>query len=189
MPRLQQFQMITLDVNELPMDTLVQLQKLVIQELVNREKIIGDHLLKSHEQEVLEKQEIERLKKAQDVLIMEKAQLLDDRLQLEKYVSFTCQEILDIIDEMVVEEKYLWLGQFITDLRGYLKELQEQMTPRTPPEQVVECKTKIEEVYAQLEESEKDTKAITYYTAQFLGSVVQDEQLQQLSMQLQEAEA
>ena len=61
---MQHFHTISLDVNELPTHTLVQLQSITIQELVDREEIIGDHLLKLQEQEALTKEEIEHLKKA-----------------------------------------------------------------------------------------------------------------------------
>ena len=39
----------------------------------------------------------------------------------------------------------------------------------------------------QLNELEKDSKKVTYATTQFLGSIVQDEKLEQLTAQLQEA--
>ena len=87
---LEQFQTIAFDVNELPTHTLVWLQKLGSQEVINREKSISDHLYKSQDWEELTKQEIERLRKEQDILIVEKAQLWDDRPQLEKYVAFSC---------------------------------------------------------------------------------------------------
>ena len=44
---LQEFHNISLDINELSTQTLVQLQRVANQELVDREKIIGDHLLRS----------------------------------------------------------------------------------------------------------------------------------------------
>ena len=71
--------MITLDVNELPTHILIRLQNTVNQELTDRDEIISDHLVKSQEQEVLSKEEIERLKKVQEVEIMEKVKVLDDK--------------------------------------------------------------------------------------------------------------
>ena len=53
----------------------------------------------------------------------------------------------------------------------------------------VEHKNIIEYLAMQLEEREKDEKQVMDVTTQFLGSVVQYDQLKQLNMQLQEAES
>ena len=76
---LQQFETIALDVNELSTHTSMQLQSLVSQDLVNREHIIGDHLLKLQENEV-ETQNIEELNKEKDMLIVEKEKIWDGRV-------------------------------------------------------------------------------------------------------------
>ena len=65
-----QFHTITLNFNELPTHIMVQLQNTMIQELADREEIIGDHLMKLQEEEEMMKKKIERLKKAQDLEIM-----------------------------------------------------------------------------------------------------------------------
>ena len=59
--------------------------------------------------------------------------------------------------------------------------------PYTPPEQVAEWKGSIEEIVIQFEEMDQDAKNITEAMTQFLGSVIQDEQLEKLTKQLQEA--
>ena len=60
--------------------------------------------------------------------------------------------------------------------------------PETPREQVPERKSAIEEIAAQFDDMEKDAKKVMEETTQFWGSVIQDEQLDQLTKQLQEAE-
>ena len=77
---------------------------------------------------------------------MEKEELWDDRERLENFVSFSCQEILDVPCDMLADTKFLRLGKVITNLRGYLKDLQAQMTLNMPLEMVTECKKNIEEV-------------------------------------------
>ena len=97
--------MIILDVNELPMHTLVWFQNLACHELVDEEQIIGDHLLNSQEQEELTKKDIEHLKKEQDVLIVEKFHPWFDTEGLEKLISFVFQEVPDITDDMASKDK------------------------------------------------------------------------------------
>ena len=60
--------------------------------------------------------------------------------------------------------------------------------PDTPLEKITERKNAIEEVEAQIKELEQEAKKITEAKMQFWGSVVQDEQLEKLTEQLQEAE-
>ena len=76
---LHQVKTIVMDVKELLTHTLVRLQKLAAQELVDREQIIDNHLLKSREKKEATKKEIEELKKENDRLMVEKEQLWDDR--------------------------------------------------------------------------------------------------------------
>ena len=45
------------------------------------------------------------MKKAQEKLIIEKAQLWEDKAQLEKVVSFACQEVLEIAKDMDADAK------------------------------------------------------------------------------------
>ena len=61
-----------MDINELSTQTLVQLQRVVSHELLDREHSIDDHLLRSHEKEEVERKDIEDLKKEKDRLTMEK---------------------------------------------------------------------------------------------------------------------
>ena len=57
---------------------------------MDHEEIIGDHLMKQQEQEALEKEEIERMKKEQDIEIMVKEKALDSRECLERSITFAC---------------------------------------------------------------------------------------------------
>ena len=60
--------------------------------------------------------------------------------------------------------------------------------PTTPPEQLATLKRKIKDAVTQVEYYEKMANNLADETAQFWMSMVQDEQLQQLSMQLHEVE-
>ena len=60
--------------------------------------------------------------------------------------------------------------------------------PDTPPKQVVERKSAIEDVGKHLEEMEKEAKKFTDATTQFWGSVIEDEKLVKLTKQLQDEE-
>ena len=94
-----------MEVNEFSMHTLVRLHKLVVQNLVDWENIISDHLLKLQEKEVETKKEIEELNKENEMLSLENVQMWDDRVWLENAVSATCQEFLEITEDMDAEEK------------------------------------------------------------------------------------
>ena len=58
----------------------------------------------------------------------------------------------------------------------------------TPLEQVAQRKSAIDDIATHFEEIKQEAKKIMEATTQFWGSVVQDEQLEQLTKQLQEAE-
>ena len=60
--------------------------------------------------------------------------------------------------------------------------------PTTPPEQVVERKASIEEIVTQFESMEQEAKTIMEVTTHFWQSVVQDEKLDHLTVQVQESE-
>ena len=77
---LHQVKTIVMDVKELLTHTLVRLQKLDAQELVDRENIIDNHLLKSQKNEAATKKVIEYLKKEKDMFTMEKVQVWDDKV-------------------------------------------------------------------------------------------------------------
>ena len=57
-----------------------------------------------------------------------------------------------------------------------------------PPKQVVESKSSIEDITTQFESMEQEAKTIMEETTQIWQSVVQDKQLDQLIVQVQEAE-
>ena len=82
---------------------------------------------------------------------------------------------------MAVESKAQKLGQVIADFKRDLKYLQALLNLGTPLEKVAEHKGVIEEEATWLKESENEAKLITDVTAQILGSVVQDEKLEQLN--------
>ena len=84
----------------------------------------------------------------------------DDRARLEKSISFSCQEFLEITDDMATESKSQKLGQVIAYFKRDLKHLQALVTPSTPPEKFVECKSIIKDAVTRLEESEKEAKLI-----------------------------
>ena len=84
---LQQFQDLSLDINELWTQKLVQFQRVAIQELVDREQVIGDHLLRLKGKEVEARKDIEDLKKEKYRLMVEKVQLWVIRVCLEQAVS------------------------------------------------------------------------------------------------------
>ena len=66
--------------------------------------------------------------------------------------------------------------------------LQAQVQPTTPLEQVAEHKTSIEEIATQFCTMEQEAKTIMEETTQCWKSIVQDEQLDQLTAQVHEAE-
>ena len=72
------------------MHVLTQLQKTVIQQLVDREEIVYDHLVKTQENVASMKEDIERMKEEQEAESMFKEKSLDDRACMEKSITFTC---------------------------------------------------------------------------------------------------
>ena len=60
--------------------------------------------------------------------------------------------------------------------------------PTTPPEQVAERKASVEEITTHFKSMEQEAKTIMEETTHFWQSVVQDEQLDHLTMQVQEVE-
>ena len=69
------------------------------------EQVISDHLLRLQEKESESRKEIEELRKEQDRLTMEKAQLWDCRVRLEHEFFISCQEVPEITADMDAEEK------------------------------------------------------------------------------------
>ena len=80
------------------------------------------------------------------MLIIEKAQLWDDRERQEKVISFACQEVPEIAEDMVTKAKAQNLGKVIVDFKRDLEDLQAIMDPSTPLEKVDERKGAIEDV-------------------------------------------
>ena len=60
--------------------------------------------------------------------------------------------------------------------------------PSMPPEQISLRKGEIEEMETRLDELEQDSEKVIDATTQFLGSIVQDEHLEKMIAQLQEAD-
>ena len=69
---LQQFEIIALDINKLLTHTLVRMQILVSQEIVDQEQIVGNHIKKFQEKQATTKKDIEELKKEKNRLTVEK---------------------------------------------------------------------------------------------------------------------
>ena len=84
---------------------MVQYQRVSSQELVDREKIIVNHLLRLQDKEEETRKEIEELKKDQDRLTMEKAQLWNARVFIKRVVSVSCQKVLEITVDMDAKER------------------------------------------------------------------------------------
>ena len=60
--------------------------------------------------------------------------------------------------------------------------------PDMPPEKIVERKTTIEEATSQLEQLKKEAKKVTNITIVFWSSIIQYEQLKQLTNNFQQVE-
>ena len=78
---------------------------------------------------------------------------------------------------MFAEEKVLWLGQTVSDLKRENEELQARVVLSTSPELVAQERSKIEDAEAEIEELEKYSHSIIEATTQFWMSMVQDNQL------------
>ena len=89
---------------------------------------------------------------------------------------------------MDAEKKVQKLGEVITTFKHDIEDLHKLVNPGTPLEKAANCKSAIEDFATQLEELEKEAKFVTDATTQFWGSVVQDEKLEQINTQLEEAE-
>ena len=82
-------------------------------------------------------------------------------------------------------EKVDHLGVVIAQLQRDNADLQDLIHPETPPKKVVEMKSVIEDLTTDLEDMEQEVKQVTDATIKFWGSVVQDEQLEQLTIEFQ----
>ena len=90
--------------------------------------------------------------------------------------------------ELDAVAKAKWHREVIAQLQLDNNLLNAMVYADTPPEQVTEQKSVIEEIATYFEETKQDAKNIMEATTQFWGSVIQDEQLEQLTKKLQEAE-
>ena len=90
--------------------------------------------------------------------------------------------------ELTAIAKSKHLGEVISQLQLTNNLLNSLAYLDTPPTQITEQKNTIEELVAQLEAMEQEAKMIADETTQFWQSVVQDDQLEQLAKQAQEAD-
>ena len=133
---MQQFDVISLDFNELPMQILTFLKKETSQEITEQEDIVHDHLVKSQENIAQVKEEIKQMKREQKEELMERTKAFKERQWLEKVISVASEEITDIAMDMFMEAKVVQLDQIVTELKKDNKELREHQIPSTPPKQV-----------------------------------------------------
>ena len=65
---------------------------------------------------------------------------------------------------MFWEAKIVWLGQIVTDLKKDNEELQAHTVLSTPPEQVMESRSNIEDMTSHIEDCEKMAKEMAKET-------------------------
>ena len=116
--------------------------------------------------------------------MVEKAQLWDRRVQLEKVIFEVCEWVPEATKDEDIESKVQRLGMVIAQLEHDNNILNALIHLDTPPEQVADRKSTMEDMATHLEEIEQEAKKVTEATTQFWGSVVQDEKLAQLTKQL-----
>ena len=112
-------------------------------------------------------QEIEVLKKTHE--------------ELEATVTNSCQRVLESTVELDAVAKAKKLGVVIEQQQSETSILDALIHPSTPPEHIAARKDEIEELDTQLDELEKDAKKVTDSTTQVWGSIVQDEQIEQVA--------
>ena len=141
-------------------------------------------------EELLQKSidEITELKKEQDRLIIEKGKLCASCREVEQVVDDAYQHIYQSMTELTVIAKAKRLGEVHSQLQLTNNLLNSLVYPDMPPEQISERKNTIEEFAAQFESMEQEENKIADATNLFRQSVVQDDQLEQLAKQAQEAE-
>ena len=76
------------------------------------------NVLKQAQEELKEKsaEEITKLKKEQDLLVVEKAHLFDSQVKLKEEVADSYQHVLESTGEMDVMARAQWTGAFISHL-------------------------------------------------------------------------
>ena len=93
-------------------------------------------------------EEIIELKKAQDLLIIEKAQICASCGEVKQVVDEACQHIFRSIANITPVAKANQLGEIIVQLQDTNLLLNALVHPSTPPEQVSERKATIDEIVA-----------------------------------------
>ena len=154
------------------------------------EKVQEIKVLKKEQEDLRMKrvEEIIELKKEQYRLVIEKAHLWDNHVKLEEAVADSCQHILERTTDIDVVEIPHHLETIISKLQSENNILETLVHLTIPPEKIAVRKSAIEYLATQLNEMEKEVKKVTDVTSQFQGSIVDDEQLAQLTTQLQEEE-
>ena len=122
-------------------------------------------------------------------MIIEQAQMCAKCDEVEQVVSEAYQHIFENTTDLTPVEKAKRLGQTIVQLQDNNLKLQDLVQPSMPPEQVAERKALIEDIETKFEGMEKEAKTIMEATTQvfFWKSIVQDENLDQLTTQVQES--
>ena len=85
------------------------------------------------------------MKREQEMVVSKNTKAVDDRKRSKEAILATCEEIPEITTELFSKAKVLWLGKIVVDLKKENEELQAYVVPSTPPEQVTEHRSIIEE--------------------------------------------
>ena len=105
-------------------------------------------VLKKEQEQLMAKsaKEIEELRKEQDRLVVEKVHLWDNIVRLEEAFTDVCQHIFKSTMEMDVVGKEARLGAVIAKLQRDNVELHQLVHLDTPPEQVANRKSAMEDL-------------------------------------------
>ena len=133
-------------------------------------------------------EEIDDLKKQIECLIVKNTQLIMGRDKVEAGFDEACKHVYENIEELDAVAKAKQLGEVIVQLQLTNNLLNSMVYLEMAPEQIVEHNDAIEFFAAQFEAMEQEAKKISEERTQFWGSVIQDEQLDQLTMQAREAD-
>ena len=146
--------------------------------------------MKKEQEELMAKstKEIEELNKEHDQLLVEKEQLWDNIVQLENVISQVYERVPEVATDEDTEAKVQRLGMIIAQLEHNNNILNALVHLETLPRKIPKRKSAIEDVVTHLEEMKQEVKKVIDATMQFWGSVVQNEQLAQLTNELQEVE-
>ena len=106
-------------------------------------------------------QDITTLKQEIDHLVIEKVQLFSRIHEFEEAIAKAYQHIHEITADLDFITKSKRLGQVIVQLQLENILLNAMVYPEIPPEKVTERKSSIEQIKAQFDEKEQDTKKVT----------------------------